>query len=97
MGVFEMVVIIVTVSMIGGIIKKWLETKKGGLGGDADKRLKQQEQEIDAMKKRIRNLETIVATEPTGRISALSEESLALDAFEDRLENQLAIQKKRTR
>jgi hypothetical protein len=69
MGVFEMVAVIVTVSVIGGIITKWLETKKGGLGGDAAKRLERQEAELDALKKRIRNLETIVALEPTERLS----------------------------
>jgi hypothetical protein len=97
MGVFEMVAIIVTVSVTGGIITKWLETKKGGLGGDAGKRLERQEAELEALKKRIRNLETIVALEPSERLGASTDEPLSLDAYEDRLENQLAKQKKRTR
>jgi hypothetical protein len=97
MSVFEMVAIIVTVSVMGGIITKWLETKKGGLGGDAVKRLERQEVELDALKKRIRNLETIVALEPSERLGASTDEPLSLEAYEDRLENQLAKQKKRTR
>jgi hypothetical protein len=96
MGVFEMVAVIVTVSVIGGIITKWLETKKG-LGGEATKRLERQEQELDALKKRIRNLETIVALEPSERLGTSTDESISLEAYEDRLENQLAKQKKRTR
>lgn len=68
MGVFEMVAIIVTVSVMGGIITEWLKTKKG-MGGEATKRLERQEAELDALKKRIRNLETIVALEPSARLS----------------------------
>ncbi len=97
MGVFEMVAIIVTVSVFGGTISKWLETRKGSLGGDAAKRLERQEQELEALKKRIRNLETIVALDPSERLGASTDEPLSLEAYEDRLENQLAKQKKRTR
>jgi hypothetical protein len=97
MGVFEMVVFIVSISVTGGIINKWIETKKGGLGGDAAKRLERQEAELEALKKRIRNLETMVALEPSERLGASTDEPLSLEAYEDRLENQLAKQKKRTR
>lgn len=97
MGVFEMVVFIVSISVTGGIINKWIETKKGGLGGDAAKRLERQEAELEALKKRIRNLETIVALEPSERLGSSTDESLTVEAYEDRLENQLAKQKKRTR
>lgn len=97
MSVFEMVAIIVTVSVTGGIITKWLETRKGGLGADAAKRLERQEVELESLKKRIRNLETIVALDPSDRIGSSTDETLSLEPFEDRLENQLAKQKKRTR
>lgn len=93
MSVFDMVAIIVTVSVLGGIVTKYLEMKKGG-GGDLAKQLKAQEVELEAMRKRIRNLETIIATEPEPRSLELDEEVISYDA---KLENQLSKTKKRTR
>lgn len=93
MGPFEMVVAIVIVSVVGGIVTKYLEMKKGG-GGDLAKQLKAQEAELEAMKKRIRNLETIIATEPEPRSLELDEDVISYDA---KLENQLSKPKKRTR
>lgn len=54
---------------------------------------------LDALKKRIRNLETIVALEPSNRLLELGNEPDVkdLDSFDERLVNQLAQLKKRTR
>lgn len=94
MSVFEMVAIIVTVSVLGGIITKYLELKKGSGSGDVAKQLKAQEAEMEALKKRIRTLETIIATEPEPRRLELDEDIISYDA---KLENQLAKTKKRSR
>lgn len=99
MGVFEMVAIIVTVSVVGGIITKYIEHKKGGLAADAGKQFKQMEAEVESLKKRVRNLETIVALEPSDNLLELGNEPDVkdLDSFDERLVNQLAQHKKRTR
>jgi hypothetical protein len=94
MSVFEMVAIIVTVSVLGGIITKYLEMKKGGAGSEVAKQLKAQGAELEALKKRIRNLETIMATEPEPKSLELEDEIISYD---DKLENQLSKIKKRTR
>ena len=69
MDVFEMGDIILTVSITGGSITKWLK----------------------------RNLETIAVLEPSECLGASTDEPFSLDAYVDRLENQLAKQKKHTR
>lgn len=99
MGVFEMVVIVVTVSIIGGIITKYMEMKKGGMTGDSGKQLKLMESEVESLKKRVRNLETIVALEPSDNLLELGNEPdiKDMDSFDERLVNQLAQHKKRTR
>lgn len=99
MGVFEMIAIVVTVSVMGGILSKYIEQKKGGVSGDAGKQLKQLESEVESLKKRVRNLETIVALEPTNKFIELGNEPDVkdLDSFDERLVNQLAQHKKRTR
>jgi hypothetical protein len=93
MGVFEMVAIIVTVSVVGGIINNIVKANRAG-GGDLAKKLKVQEAELEAMKKRVRNLETIIATEPEPRRLELEEDIISYDA---KLENQLSKTKKKVR
>lgn len=93
MGVFEMVTIIVTVSVFGGIVTKYLETRKG-LGGEAGKRLQQVEAEQESLKKRIRNLETMVALDVPSKPLELDDEVIS---FDDKLENQLSKTRKRAR
>lgn len=93
MGGFEMVAIIVTVSVVGGIINNIVKANRAG-GGDLAKQLKAQEAELEAMKKRVRNLETIIAMEPESRPLELDDEIISYDA---KLENQLSKTKKRVR
>jgi hypothetical protein len=99
MGVFEMVAVIVSVSVFGGIITKYMEMRKGSMSGDAGKQFKQMEAEVESLKKRVRNLETIVALEPSDKLLELGNEPDVkdLDSFDERLVNQLAQHKKRTR
>ncbi len=99
MGVFEMVAVIVSVSIFGGIITKYMEMRKGSMSGDVGKQFKQMEADVETLKKRVRNLETIVALEPTDKFIELDAEPDVkdLDSFDERLVNQLAQHKKRTR
>gem|GEM_PF-3793223 len=88
-----MVAIIVTVSVVGGIINNIVKSNRAG-GGDFAKQLKAQETELEAMKKRVRNLETIIASEPAPRSIDVDDEIISYDS---KLENQLSKAKKRVR
>ncbi len=97
MGLWDMIVAVTLIGALSGVISKWVESRKAG-GPELAGRLAALEADLDATKKRVRNLETIAAMEQDSR------EPLQLgepdpndpDSFDEKLVNQLAA-KKRTR
>jgi len=104
MSLWAMIAIIVVAGSIAEVFKAYF--KKKSSGEEVEKLLKTQmsryENEIEVMKKRIRNLEVIAATSPDDFQETMEQDGDAFDfesedEFNEKLVNQLARKKQRDR
>ena len=99
MGLWTMITVIVVVSVLGGIISDYLKHRTKAVAANMDEyeaRLNKMNKEMDALKQRIRNLETIAVAEPSDLVMDVDEDfgSETDEAFNEKLINQLAKKKK---
>jgi hypothetical protein len=100
MGLWTMIAVIVVVATIGETIKVYLKTKEksGAFDTQVKEKLLRYEQEMEALRKRVRNLEAIAAGAPDEfSMKDVNETDHfdfdSTDEFNEKLVNQLARKK----
>jgi hypothetical protein len=102
MSLWTMIAVIVVAGSIAEVLKSYFKRKSSG--EEVDKLLKTQmsryENELEVIKKRIRNLEVIAATSPDDFQDTANQDGDAFDFeseddFNEKLVNQLARKKRR--
>jgi hypothetical protein len=102
MTLWTMIAVIVVVATIGETIKAYFKSKEKSGANDAQlkEKLKRYELEMEALRKRVRNLETIAAGAPgefsvNDTVEADQFDFDSTDEFNEKLVNQLARKKTR--
>lgn len=100
MGLWTMVAVIVVAATIGEVLKAYFKSKDRAekVDGQLKDRFQRYESELEALRKRVRNLEAIAATSPdefTGQSMADADnfDFESEDEFNKKLINQLAKKK----
>jgi hypothetical protein len=104
MGMWTMIAVIVVAGVIGEILKTYFKSQGNAqkVSKVLDERLQDYQQEMDGLKKRIRNLETIAATSPEDFQGASMSDAddfdfESTDEFNEKLVNQLSRKKQKGR
>lgn len=104
MSLWTMIAVIVVAGVIGEILKSYFKSQGSSqkVSQVLDDRMREYQQEMDGLKKRIRNLETIAATSPEEFQGASMSDAEdfdfeSTDEFNEKLVNQLSRKKQKGR
>lgn len=104
MSLWTMIAVIVVAGVIGEILKSYFKSQGSSqkVLQVLDDRMREYQQEMDGLKKRIRNLETIAATSPEEFQGASMSDAEdfdfeSTDEFNEKLVNQLSRKKQKGR